>query len=178
MFSFMQCFALVIYLVNLISLISAKNPEKCYLNQTFHTGIIEYCPQEMPHCCYDLIGTYYCCEQNQLISVLKNGSIIFGAILLWVIIITSFFCFCIQIQSIDGQIETEDNTMKEKQKTFESKEGKNKDKKKSLEKLIRNKFSEKVMPTKSRDKEISKKFDQKVVLNNNSKLFIQVLTHL
>ncbi len=69
--------ALVIHLVNLIPLISAKNPEKCYLNQTFYTGIIEYCPQEISYCCYDLIGTYYCCEKNQLISVLKNGSFIF-----------------------------------------------------------------------------------------------------
>jgi hypothetical protein len=58
--------ALVIHLVNLIPLISAKNPEKCYLNQTFYTGIIEYCPQEISYCCYDLIGTYYCCEKKSI----------------------------------------------------------------------------------------------------------------
>jgi hypothetical protein len=65
--------------MNLIPLISAKNREKCYLNQTFYTGIIEYCHvfKEISYCCYDLIGTYYCCEKNQSISVLKNGSFIF-----------------------------------------------------------------------------------------------------
>jgi hypothetical protein len=67
--------------------------------------------------------------------------------------------------------------MKGKRMTLESKEDKNKDKK-SLEKSIPNKSSEKVMPTKPKDKEISKKIDEKVVLNNNSKLFIQVLTYV
>lgn len=82
--------------------------EKCISNASFSSGELDICPKSKPYCCYNFIGVYYCCEEKQLLTILRVGSIVFGSVLLWTSIIVIFVTVFTRIESFERLFAIED----------------------------------------------------------------------
>lgn len=73
--------------------------QKCYTNQTYQTGVPEICSNESSFCCFDMGGDYYCCDEDQLWTVLRVGLIIFSILLSMAFFILTFVILFVEIKS-------------------------------------------------------------------------------
>ena len=74
----------------------------CYTNVSFSTGKVEMCEKSSPFCCYDISGEYYCCESDQLLTIFKTGSSVFGFLFGWSLLILIFFFVFVEYDVFDG----------------------------------------------------------------------------